>query len=206
MTSQTLVANTAAKSAANTGAAAILRASQSGASVKITAPASEVAALSAADARLAAAQRGEWYILAASAVQVTHTGSASETTLATVTIPGGAMGANGAVRVTALFSHNNDASLKTLRIKFGGTNYLDSAPSAALSNYQLRTIWNRNSASSQVGGSAVAGSGFGSSTGAIVTSAVNTANDVTLLITGQLADSADNVALESYLVEVYYKA
>lgn len=206
MTTQTLAANTAAKSAAATNAAATIRAVQSGASKKIDMPAAVVAGLSAADARNFAAQLGLWYVIGASGVASPVTGTASETSLASITIPAGAMGANGAVRVTALFSHTNDASLKTLRIKFGGTNYLETAPSTTATNLQQRIIQNRNSESSQVGSAAAAGAGFGVSSGALVTSTVNTANDVTLLITGQLADGTDTVTLESYIVELLYQA
>src|SRR5688500_6060251 len=60
------------------------------------------------------------YVLAQSAVAASHTGNTTETTLATVTVPANAIGANGRLRVTSLWSHTNSANSKTLRVRFGG--------------------------------------------------------------------------------------
>jgi hypothetical protein len=152
--------------------------------------------------------RQGWRVLAASAVQVAHTGNTAETALATITVPGGAMGANGILRITTLWSHTNGADNKLLRVRFSGaagTTYLAITATTTATMRNQCQIANRNAANSQVGGAAAVTFGFGASSGAVVTSAVNTAADATIVITGQLGNAADNVNLESYLVELLYR-
>lgn len=140
-------------------------------------------------------------VLAQSAVAVSHTGDTSQTTLATVTIPANSMGKNGRLRITTVWSYTNSGNNKSLRISFGGTNYLSSNVTTSASIQDQRTISNRNDTASQVGLTSTVG-GFGSSSASPVTSTVDTTSDVPLLFTGQLASSGETVTLESYLVEL----
>jgi hypothetical protein len=144
-------------------------------------------------------------VLANSYAAVSHTGDTNETTLATVSIPAGAMGANGVLRITAFYSVTNNANNKTPIVKFGGTGgtaYF-SRIEASIAAIRFTTyIGNRNSASSQVGGVAPTGGGDSTTTSALTTSAVNTANAVDLLFRGTLANSADTITLEGYTVEI----
>lgn len=142
------------------------------------------------------------YILAASAVASSVTGTATETTLATITLPANSMGANGIVRVITAWTHTNSANNKTLRMKFGGTSYLNSNVTTNATSRVETQISNRNATGSQVGHSPSATASFSSSGSAIVTSAVDTTASVTLLITGQLATTSETITLESYIVEV----
>lgn len=145
------------------------------------------------------------YTVAQSAVAVPLTGSTSETTLATIIIPGGSMGPNGRCIVTALLTGTNNANAKTLKVKLAGNFYLNySAASVATTRVRVE-IANRNSQSSQVGG-AVSIAGLGGSSGGALNTAVDTSANVTILITGQLASGADTITLESYSVEVVYGA
>jgi len=144
------------------------------------------------------------YSVAQSAVAVSTTGDTTENTLATITIPGGAMGANGVVRITSVFSYTTSANVKTLKVKFGGTAYQSTTVTATASVRYQSQIQNRNSVSSQVGGH-TAGL-FSTSTIAPVTSSVDTSSDVTILITGQNGLSSETITLESYLVEVIYNS
>lgn len=149
-----------------------------------------------------------WYVADASAAQVSLTGSTSETVLKTVTIPANSLGPNGVLNVTFFVSYPNNANTKTLRIRLGGiggTIVLADAPTTTTSTRYNRTIQNRNSLTSQIAGTG-GGGGYGSSGSAILTSAINTANAFDLVITGQLADGADTLILESALVEILYKA
>jgi hypothetical protein len=146
---------------------------------------------------------GAWYVLAQSSVAQAHTGDLVETTKATVTIPANAMGANGRVRVTSVWSATNNANNKTLRVKFGGTNYLAQNITTTQSFIHQAQIGNRNSASSQVG---TGNTAFGSAGQAISTSAVNTGSSVDITFTIQLANAGDTATLESYIVELYYAA
>lgn len=133
-----------------------------------------------------------------------HTGTTAETALATVSVPAGVLGTTGGIRVTVIASANNDASAKTLRVRFGGlagTAYM----TATLTNNAIHKsqveIWNDGSAAAQVGGPADASFGH-ASTSAGVTSSVNTASAADVVVSAELADAADNIRVLSYLVEV----
>lgn len=141
-------------------------------------------------------------VVAQSGAPVPLTGSTVETTLATITIPGGLMGPNGSVEIIPLFSHTNNANLKTIRVKFGGTAYAALAASTTTNTQSLVRITNANSVSAQKGfGNPLAG--FGTTAGVLVTSAVDTNAAVTVLITGQLAVGTDTLTLENYTVKAF---
>lgn len=141
-----------------------------------------------------------------SAVQVPHTGNTAETTLATIQVPANAMGPNGRVRVTVLWSMTSSANNKTIRVRFGGTSGTIYQQQQLTTNQinRLQAEWaNRNATNSQVGGPAGASSGWGGSSAAIVTSAVDTTANADIVISGQLANSGETIALEHYLVEIF---
>ena len=146
---------------------------------------------------------GTWRVLAQSSVAAAHTGNTSETTLASIVIPAGAMGPNGRVRITSLWSATNSANNKTMRHKFGGTNYFAQNMVAHQSWRHETEILNRNAVNNQIGNT---NNVFGSQAGAPNSSAVDTSAAVTVLLTGQLANAAETVTLESYRVEVLYGA
>lgn len=145
-----------------------------------------------------------WAVLAQSAVAVSHTGDLVETVLATVTIPAGAMRANGAVRVSSLWTYTNSANNKRMRVKLGGvggTAFFDSTQTTTATYTDPgRTIQNRNSEASQVGRPAA--STQGSTTSAVVTSAIDTSVAQTIVFTALLANTGETITLESYLVEI----
>jgi hypothetical protein len=152
---------------------------------------------------------GTWRVLARSAVAAAHTGNTTETTLATIAIPAGAMGPNGALRVTTVFSFTNSANAKTPRVRLGGasgTAFMAPSLTTGDSSMLQRLIMNRNSASSQVGPSSTINNSFGGQGGAVVTATVNTASAQDLMITGQLANSGETITLESYIVELLHGA
>ena len=133
------------------------------------------------------------------------TGTTTETTLATITIPANAMGPNGQIEIIPLWSFTNSANTKTMRVKFASTAFYTQAATATAVTQSLVRIANRNSASSQVGAPG-ANAGLGNFTAAVITSAENTASPVTLTITGQLTNTGETITLESYLVRVTYGA
>lgn len=153
-----------------------------------------------------------WRILSASAIAQTLTGIVTETTLATITIPAGALGPNGILRVTTLWSHTNSANNKTIAIRLGGTGgtlYAQYNVTATAATRDERQIHNRNSQSSQVGyhvGGGAAGGWGTNSANAAVTSAVDMSAGTTLVIRGAVPTAAETLTLESYLVEVSYRA
>jgi hypothetical protein len=143
-------------------------------------------------------------VVCQSAVQQVLTGTASETTLATCTIPANLIGKNGQVVIEALFATpDNTANAKTGKLKFGGTTLVSASFASNVSaNFRSR-VGNRNATNSQVG--LTSSSGFGSSGSAVATASVDTTAAVTVLITGTLATTTETIRLESYQVVVYPK-
>jgi hypothetical protein len=149
---------------------------------------------------------GTWRVLAASAVAVSHTGDTLETALATIAVPANAMGPNGQLRVTTQWSYTNSANGKTLRVRFGGTSgtsYLAQTSTATASAVFENRIANRGAANSQIGNSNIS---FGPTTASAVTSAVDTAAAVNLVLAAHLANAGETVTLECYLVELFHGA
>lgn len=143
------------------------------------------------------------YVLAESAVASSVTGTTSETTLATVTVPARSMGANGRLRISGVFSMTDSTNSKTVRVKFGGTTYLTSATttSGVITHRFEVIIANVNSETSQKSVSPSNGF-FGFTSSALVTSTHNTALDQNVTFTGILANTGETITLESYCVEV----
>lgn len=145
-------------------------------------------------------------VLGASAVASTSlTGSTSETILATIVIPGKAMGPNGIVRVTMVWRITNNANAKTGRVRHGGIGGTIFAAQSLASTRTTRTyaqFANVNSEASQKGPSSGISTGWGGSSADVVTASIDTTVAQDLVITGQLADGADTLTLESYVVEI----
>jgi hypothetical protein len=153
---------------------------------------------------------GSWRVLAQSAVAASLTGVTTDSALASIAIPAGAMGPNGRLRVTTLWSITNSANAKTLRVRLGGlagTAFQSIALTTSASFRAQCEIANRNNQASQVGANASIGSGGWSATGAaIATAAIDTSAAATLVISGQLANGGETITLEGYLVELAYGA
>lgn len=145
-------------------------------------------------------------LLSASAVASSHTGDMNETALATITITAGAMGLNGIIRIVAIWSGTSSGNGKTFRCRFStisGTVFRTAAQTTNISNREFITIQNRGAMDSQIGSVVGAATGgWSPSSGALVTAAVDTSAETTLVLSGQLADSGDTITLESYSVEL----
>ena len=171
------------------------------ANIDIEAPGADEADLKAALRDLV----GGFHVLAASAVAASITGTTSETVLATVSIPAGAIGPNGILRVTSQWSYTNSANNKILRLRLGGlsgSTFFDVTQTTTAVYVDLgRLIHNVNSNAAQKSrGASVTGAG---STGtAHITRTVDTTVALDLVFTGQLANTGETVTLESYVVEL----
>lgn len=147
----------------------------------------------------------------ASAVAVSCPADTTEDILATVNIPAGVMGLNGILRVSTRWSFTGSVNAKTSRVRLGGiggTLYQGAANGATdiAAMYQM-TIQNRNAANSQIGHINAAGaSGFGPSTGAHQTGAIDTSLAQTVVITGQKASAGETMTLETYFIELILPA
>ena len=185
--------------------------SGAGAAEEIACTAAGRALLDDADAAHQCSTLGAWHVLGATGVAASHTGDTSETVLANISLPAGAMGANGVVRVTALWTYTNSANNKTLRVRLGGLSgaaFQANVVSTSNVGVTQRTIHNRNSLASQVGFNATApasfttvGSGSPPATGTVDTSVAQT-----IVLTGQLANAGETVTLEACLVELLHRA
>ena len=158
--------------------------------------------------RTFAKDAGLWYPLAGSGVAVSCPADTSEDTLATVTLPAGAMGANGELEIRSLWTFTNSANNKTLRVRLGGIGgaaFLSQVLTTNASGQFYQSIFNVNSQSSQKAfGSGQ--TGFGIGTGDIVTAAIDTSASTTIVFTGRKASSGETLTLESYSVHLLYRA
>jgi len=133
---------------------------------------------------------------------------ATEVSAATVTIPAKAMGLNGSCRIRSSWSYTSSANVKSLRQRFGGTQFRFDGPTTTLSLQQLSEIQNRNSASSQVGAASLhaTSQGLDAVSAALVTGTVDTTAAVNVTFTTAWAGavSGETITLERYSVETLY--
>lgn len=149
---------------------------------------------------------GTWRVVGASAVAASHTGNTSETPLATVTLPGGAMGANGILRITCLWSMSATTNTKTLRVRFGGAGGSGivsmGVGSSNASAWVHRVVQNRGAENSQVMPPTNLGTGYSVSSNTPGAMTRDTAVAQDIVFSGQLSNAGETVTLESWLVEV----
>ena len=123
------------------------------------------------------------------ATPVALTGTTSETTMLTVSIPASLMNKRGRLNVLGLMILTNNANLKTLKVKFGGQT-LATVTSTSQAALGFSTwLLNLNSETAQRNNNATS-----------FTIDTTIAND--LVITGQLANSADTLTLIALSVEI----
>lgn len=139
-------------------------------------------------------------VIAKSGTAVSVTGTTTETTLATITIPANTLGPNGQIEIWTLWSNTNNANTKTPRIRFGGQSIANQPVTATNSLQMYARLANRGLTNSQVA-QPLGFSGLGANA-AVVTTAIDTTQDVALTINGTLGVSSDTLTLESYVVIV----
>jgi hypothetical protein len=147
-------------------------------------------------------------VLAQSAVAMSVSNTTAEEVLASVLVPGGLMGVNGALRLTTLWSITSSANNKTLRARIGSTALGGSAWIANVAttvgslNLIPQVLRNRNAVNSQVTYPA-ANAGATVSTGtAISTFSEDTSVDTIVSITGQKANAGETITLEAFTLEL----
>ncbi len=132
------------------------------------------------------------------------TSATGETTLGTITIPQEFMGANGWIRVHALWARTGGNWQSTMRIKFDGNTFHEIEHIANIEQYDMKAgfVWNKNSTSSQGSGLLIANEFNDDDT--VYSSSVNTSdNDVDITFTGFVANAAATLALNFASVEVF---
>jgi hypothetical protein len=130
-----------------------------------------------------------------------YTGVVTEQVLATFTVPGGSIGASGAIRGDVLWANNNSAGTKTPKVTFGGS-IVTYTTTVALRMAPL--IRNAGVVSSQIIQSPTSsGSGVhGTFTAVAGRLAINTALDQNITLTGQLATATDYLILDAATFEI----
>lgn len=132
-----------------------------------------------------------------------YAGGTTEATLVSVTVPGGAMGNNGALRYEAVSSIPNNANSKTVQAKFAGTAFATIAATTSAGVRLLNSIRNRGSQTVNTGTAAGLGAqGIGGLSGASQQTTIDTTTNQVFTFTATLANAADYVILDGYAVEV----
>lgn len=144
------------------------------------------------------------YMLAQNgAASAAWTGSTATHDFVTLTLPGGALGPNGSMEVQTFWTAPDNANVKTVSIVLDG---------GAVQSWQLGSngkagalmrIANRNSEASQLITRSNTTSPYGVGTVAHATSTIDTSVDKVLIIRGQLANAADSLTLEGYIIKVF---
>lgn len=143
-------------------------------------------------------------VIDSSGENATHTGDTNEATLATIMIPGGCLGENGMLRLSALFAFTASTNLKTLKAKIGALDLLSGYQnnSATIHGASFsREMWLTGSANGQVVVSSWAGYGDNNSSPSYTS--IDFSQDQVLTITGKLALGTESVTLNAYCVEVF---
>ena len=167
------------------------------------------------EARLLLRDASSWREMAFAAGGVTvlgaqHTAVAktdadtAEATLYTLTIPGGTMGPNDTLRITALWSYPNSSTTKSLKIKVGGSTIFSSSATTTASLAAQAQLSNRGAVNSQIG-KPIGQSSFGTNTSSPVTLTKDfaAAQDVTVTAQwGTAGTGSNSIVLESVLVEL----
>src|SRR5574340_56083 len=144
-------------------------------------------------------------VLGGTGVAASNAADTSELALASVTIPGYAMGTEGRIRVTSTWTVTSSANNKTLRVRLGGiagTRFFETALTTSVSARYVTEFANRGQTNSQVGGTAQGNSSFGAVSAAVMTDTTDTTADKALVISGQKASAGETLKLESYMVEL----
>jgi hypothetical protein len=132
---------------------------------------------------------------------VSLTGTTAETTMLTIPIKGGLIGANGVLAIQPLWNANNNANSKTIRIKLGATTCYSYGTVNLLHQDAYINVRNIGSESSQKTTSGMAG-GMGGTVNNYNSTSTDTSADFNIVVTGQLANSADTMAIQAFLITV----
>jgi len=142
-------------------------------------------------------------VLATQTTSVANTGVITEVTLFTYTMPANTMGINSVLRFTYNVSNNNNANVKTFRIKFGGSDIVNFNNASTVHASGNRLLSNRNASNAQVASFITSSSsGAGTSTTGLLTLAKDTTANVDIVVTSQLATAGDNQNLNFLVIEI----
>ena len=153
------------------------------------------------------------YVLVADGANAASPADTLENTLKSVTVPGGAIGANGKLRLHLWVLNAGTNGSKTLRVKLGGTTiYTQAFGATDTFVYELWIkLFNRNAQNSQyrvrelfglVDESDTQSTDTGQPYNSAALFTIDTSVDATLAVTIQLANSLDSLNLRGWFVEI----
>lgn len=143
-------------------------------------------------------------LLATSTTQVSHTGDTAEFVLVSPTVPANIMGPNGILILTFVPSSVGSGN-HTWNVRFSGTAgtiYIWNQQTTNTSGRVQAQIHNAGATNSQKGAQKNLTGSWGYGAGYLITSAVDTTADTTVVISGQLGTSTDTISVEHYSLEV----
>jgi hypothetical protein len=150
------------------------------------------------------------YILQQSSVPVSSGNITSETVFASVAVAAGALGSNGSLRVTSHWACTSNANAKTIRHRWSGIAgqaFMSANATATTGCVAATHIGQNNTTFGQVASSQVVmNAGYVTASSQGSTAAADTAAATELVITGQKGTGTDTLTLQSYVVELLYKA
>jgi len=144
-------------------------------------------------------------ILGFSGAAVACPADTTEDILATVAIPAELMGPNGIIILNTFWTVTNSANNKTLRARLGGIGgafFWQQIFTTVVSIQDRRVLMNRGLQTSQLGIDP-ASANAQSTAAANFAGVINTAQDTTLVITGQKQTAGENLTLEGFICELY---
>ena len=150
----------------------------------------------------------------ASPVLITSGGAAytqtigSDITLANITVPGGLMGANGALRIETVYDQTTPvtANAKSENVKLGSATVHTLNTGGNTFTSEFFTVKNRGIPNSQLSYRANQSIGGNQTTNSAVFAAIDTSISQPLTFTGQIAVATDYIVLEGFTVEVLPRA
>lgn len=140
--------------------------------------------------------------LAKSGAAVSAPADTNENTVATITVPANALGANGFIKYVANLTYTNNANAKTLRVKIGGS-ILSTFNVAGITNSTLTgSIANANATNAQVSNAFNLHDNATGTTQMAAVAAIDTTSATTITITVQKGTAGDTITLVNFSFEI----
>lgn len=145
-------------------------------------------------------------VLASTNTSVSVTGTVDQTELATFTLPGGLVSANGVIEISSFWTVTNSANSKIIKIKIGqtsdpvtgGSSFVNRTETTILYHQHFCALRAANATNAQKAASSTLAAGFGSTTGTIFTNNYDLTTDKKIFCTGQLANTGETITLRGY--------
>lgn len=149
---------------------------------------------------------GECVLAHYSAAPLTLTGSVAQTVLATASIPGGLLGANGVLEILTRWSFTNNANAKTYQAYWGpvagGTEVLSATGASITTVRQMTEIEAAGATNSQRGHSRFSIGGFTGSSAAVIAASRDSTVNQQITFCGTLANAGDSMSLDGYTIRL----